>query len=134
MLCRISVIAQYSKPTTIGDVVLSSLSVGTHYFACAVSGHCSAGMHITVTVTGEGEIPDDNSGTSVYQTAHVHWRLQNYADITVTVGDSVVFEWDEFHSLSQVCNHAVIYSNQQISSLFLVQVLYITTAKTVILI
>ena len=91
---------------TTGNVVLSSLSVGTHYFACAVSGHCGAGMHVAVTVTGDGEIPEDDSGTSIYQTVHIHWRIQAYADIVVTVGDSVVFEWDEFHSLSQVCNQS----------------------------
>lgn len=70
-----------------------------------MSGHCGAGMHIAVTVTGDGEIAEDNSGTDLHQTVHVHWRLQSYSDIVVTVGDTVVFDWDEFHSLSQVCNH-----------------------------
>jgi plastocyanin len=109
-----SVVARYSQPATTGNVVLSSLSVGMHYFACAVSGHCDAGMHIIVAVTGDGEIPEDDFGTTIHQTVNIYWRIQHYSDIVVTVGDSVVFDWDAFHSLSQVTK--VAYDDCDISS------------------
>ena len=87
---------------TIGNVPVNGLRVGTHYFACAVSGHCVAGMHLMVTVTGENDVKDYDSSNQLYQSVHVHWRIVSYSDVVITQGDVVVFEWDEFHSLSQV--------------------------------
>ena len=37
-------------PIARGDVAVTGLSVGKHYFVCTVDSHCDAGMRFTVTV------------------------------------------------------------------------------------
>ena len=37
-------------PESNGEVAVSGLSVGEHYFACSVGDHCSRGMRMRVTV------------------------------------------------------------------------------------
>lgn len=101
-----SVVGRYSNPLTTGSVSLTGLDIGTHYFASAVSGHCAAGMHIVVTVTGDDSVDVKNSHNQQHQTVHINWRLKTYLDIVIVQGDTIVFEWEDFHSLSQVSKHA----------------------------
>ena len=98
----VSVVDRYSNPLTTGNVTLTGLGVGTHYFACAVSGHCALGMQVVVTVTGDDTADVNNSHNQLHQTVHIRWHLTTYLDIMIMQGDSVVFVWEEFHSLSQV--------------------------------
>lgn len=37
-------------PSTDGEVAVTGLSVGEHYFACSVGDHCQRGMRFTITV------------------------------------------------------------------------------------
>ena len=41
--------------STSGEIVVSGLSPGNHYFVCSVSNHCQRGMRINVTVTTEDQ-------------------------------------------------------------------------------
>lgn len=79
-------------------------------------------MHVVVAVTGDSSAAEDDSHSQLYQTVHIHWRIVTYSDIVITQGDSVVFEWDEFHSLSQVnCSRALGLVN--LSSFYIVVLL-----------
>ena len=100
--------ASYSEPTRKGDVAITDLKPGIHYFACTVGSgrHCERGMKITVKVEEQGSIHSGGREASVRLTDQnqwlIDWRIQQYEDLTIVEGDSVIFIWDAFHSLHQV--------------------------------
>ncbi len=50
-----------SEPSTSGEVAISDLPLGPHYFICSVGRHCALGMRLTVHVVPEqGEEEDNN--------------------------------------------------------------------------
>ena len=55
-----------STPTTTGNVVVSGLSVGEHYFVCSVGTHCQHGMRFTVTVQPNNNNTKINPSTQVF--------------------------------------------------------------------
>ena len=44
-----------------GEVAVSGLSPGNHYFVCSVGNHCQRGMRVNVTVTIEDQQADENN-------------------------------------------------------------------------
>ena len=48
--CNLSVppLYEWGEPSVDNSASISSLTPGTYYFICAVSGHCDAGMKIQV--------------------------------------------------------------------------------------
>ena len=94
-----------AEPSYSGEVYITELTPGDHYFVCSVSGHCNAGMRITVHV--ERDVNEAGSGSSVGPITHaIPWRIQDYHPITITEIDSLHFAWNGYHSLHQV---GVIY-------------------------
>ena len=55
--------AWQATPTTSGEVSVTGLSPGTHYFVCSLGNHCRRGMRVNVTVTTEDQ-QDDGSSTT----------------------------------------------------------------------
>ena len=53
--------AWYPSPSPSGEVAITGLSPGTHYFVCSVGNHCSSGMRVNVTVV-EGEEEEGGGG------------------------------------------------------------------------
>lgn len=43
--------AWQDSATTSGEVAVSGLSPGNHYFVCSIGNHCQRGMRVNVTVT-----------------------------------------------------------------------------------
>ena len=84
-----------------GEVYITELSPGDHYFVCSVSGHCNAGMRITVHV--EGGVTSTVSGFATSPITHaIPWRIQDYPPLTISNDDSLHFAWNGYHSLHQV--------------------------------
>ena len=54
------------EPTSAGNLYVTGLSEGEHIFVCTVSGHCNAGMHIKVVVSGDstGTVREQAEGTT----------------------------------------------------------------------
>ena len=63
-MCVLQVVkAWQATPTTSGEVAVTGLSPGTHYFVCSLGNHCQRGMKVNVTVT-TGDQYDDSSITT----------------------------------------------------------------------
>ena len=90
----------HATPTTTGEVAVTGLSVGQHYFVCSVPGHCQYGMRFTVTVTRDTVTEEEEDLSPVVHT--IPWRIQRYEPLTITRGETVRFVWEGFHSLHQV--------------------------------
>lgn len=52
-------------PATNGEVVISELSVGEHYFSCSVGDHCLKGMRLRVIVEESGQRQDSPQDSEV---------------------------------------------------------------------
>ena len=50
--------AWQADATASGQVAVSGLSPGNHYFVCSVSNHCQRGMRVNVTVTTDDQLQD----------------------------------------------------------------------------
>ena len=98
-----------SDPIHSGEVYVSQLTTGDHYFVCSVAGHCAAGMRVTVHVIGgvvaSGNGSGDADGPITYT---IPWRIQYYQPLTITNRDILNFTWNGYHSLHQVSSRGVI--------------------------
>jgi len=92
-----------AEPTHSAEVYITELTPGDHYFVCSVSGHCNAGMRITVHVE-EGVTRSGNGYTTSAVTHTIPWRIQDYQPLTISEVDSLYFTWNGYHSLYQVCH------------------------------
>lgn len=52
--------AWQDSATTSGEVVVSGLSPGNHYFVCSIGNHCQRGMRVNVTVTTNDQQEGNN--------------------------------------------------------------------------
>ena len=90
-----------AEPTYSGEVYITELSPGDHYFVCSVGSHCNAGMRITVHV--EGGVANGGSGSTPGPITHaIPWRIQDYQLLIVSELDIIHFAWNGYHSLHQV--------------------------------
>ena len=64
----------YSPASTSGEVVVSGLSPGNHYFVCSVGNHCQQGMRVNVTVTTDDQ-QEDSDEFEVEVTNYVHTHV-----------------------------------------------------------
>ena len=90
-------------PTTSGEVAVTGLSVGQHYFVCSVSGHCQSGMRFTVTVI-PGNVEEEEEEEELPMIHTIPWRIQRYETLYITRGETVRFVWAGFHSIHPVKN------------------------------
>ena len=90
-----------AEPAYSGEVYITKLTPGDHYFVCSVGGHCNAGMRITVHVEEGGA--NGGSGMDPGPITHaIPWRIQDYESLTISELDSLHFAWNGYHSLHQV--------------------------------
>ena len=67
---------EWQTITSGGHVYVTDLSEGEHIFVCTVQGHCGAGMHVRVLVTG-------GSRETVRQTAgEITYLVRLYATVS----------------------------------------------------
>jgi len=100
-----------AEPVHTGEVHISQLSPGDHYFVCSVGGHCSAGMRVTVHVVGGVTTGGSGSSDAAADrpiTYIIPWRIQYYQPLTITDRDILNFTWNGFHSLHQVSQYLVL--------------------------
>ena len=95
-----------AEPTHSAEVYITKLTRGDHYFVCSVSGHCSAGMRITIHVE-EGVTKSGSDYTTSRVTHTIPWRIQDYQPLTISEVDSLYFTWNGYHSLHQVLPYAI---------------------------
>lgn len=90
-----------AEPAYSGEVYITELTPGDHYFVCSVTGHCKAGMRITVHM--QGGVTNGGSGSTPSPLTHaIPWRIQDYPPLTISEADSLNFAWNGYHSLHQV--------------------------------
>ena len=59
LFCQV-VKAWQDSATTSGEVAVSGLSPGNHYFVCSIGNHCERGMRVNVTVTTNDQQEGNN--------------------------------------------------------------------------
>eukprot|EP00117_Sycon_ciliatum_P037364 scpid335/ scgid27970/ Fibrocystin-L; Polycystic kidney and hepatic disease 1-like protein 1 len=105
-----SVLKLWSHPdstqgsSTRGQVEVTGLMPGWHYFVCSVPGHCNAGMKIAVNVLPEATGQQTGPGAVTLTSAGIQlpWRIQQYSIVRVDENQPITFSWDGFHSLHEV--------------------------------